>query len=298
MHPALLGAIFGLLFGSLIKCLADRAVTKESFFTRSHCDHCKHTLQIIDLIPIASYFLTSGKCRYCHKRISPTLYIYEIITAGIFATLFYYFLPPTIFTSFDIYLVAPLLDLVFKIFAVTVLLICLITDIQTGLIPNRITYPAVIIALIYQIFATIAKIGLLYFSLSQSVLGKYLMPPNSDYFYRHAIIIAQPLGEGIIAGICLGLFFLALIIVTRGKGMGGGDLKLSIFLGLVLGLLPSLSAMMIAFILGSIFGVSLILIGKKSFGQTIPFGPFISIGGIITILWGSQIVDWYLRIGH
>lgn len=293
-----IGAVLGLLFGSLIKCLADRSTTKESFFTRSHCDRCNHPLHIIDLIPILSYFLTHGKCRYCHKKITPTLYIYELLTAGIFATLFYLYLPPTIFTSFDLFVVSPLLDLGLKIFAVTVFMICLITDIQTGLIPNRITYPAVVIALIYQIIATISKIGLLYFSLSQSVLGKFLMPPKSDYFYRHAYLIAQPLGEGLIAGTCLGLFFLALIILTRGKGMGGGDLKLSIFLGLALGLLPSLSAMMIAFILGSIFGVTLILIGKKSFGQTIPFGPFISIGGILTILWGSQIVDWYLQIGH
>lgn len=208
------------------------------------------------------------------------------------------FLPPTIFSGLSIFLVAPLLDLGLKTLAIIILLICLITDLQTGLIPNRITYPAVAIALFYQVVATIAKISLLYYSLTQTVIGQYLLPPHSDYFYRHAIETALPLGENLLAGACLGLFFLLLIVVTRGKGMGGGDLKLSIFIGLVLGLLPSLAAMMIAFILGSIFGIVLILFRKKSLGQTIPFGPFLSVGAILVILWGPQIIDWYLRLGH
>lgn len=298
MYSALLGAIFGLLFGSLIKCLADRSTTKESFFTRSHCDYCKHSLNFLDLIPVLSFLSAKGQCRYCHKSLSYHLLLYEIVSSFIFGLLFLTYLPPTIFSGFTILDIAPLLDLGLKILAIIVLLICLITDLQTGLIPNRITYPAVIIASLYQVFATVAKIGLLYYSLAQTVIGQYLMPPHSDYFYRHALETAMPLGENILAAICLGLFFLLLIIVTRGKGMGGGDLKLSIFIGLTLGLLPSLAATMIAFILGSIFGIALILFRKKSFGQTIPFGPFLSIGAILMIIWGPQIINWYLGLGH
>lgn len=298
MYSALLGAILGLLFGSLIKCLADRSTTKESFFTRSHCDYCHKTLQIIDLIPILSYFLTHGKCRHCHRKLSPTLLIYEVIASIVFGLLFYQFQPINLILNFTILSIAPLLDLILKIFAIIVLSVCLITDLQTGLIPNRITYPAVVIALIFQVVTSGLKIVLLYYSLTLSVLGKYLLPPHSDYFYRHAIEIIIPFGENILAAICLGLFFFLLIIVTRGKGMGGGDFKLSIFIGLILGLLPSLTAMMIAFILGSVFGIGLILVGKKSFGQTIPFGPFMSIGAIAVIIYGPQIIDWYIRLGH
>lgn len=298
MISLLLGATVGLILGSLIKCLADRSTTKESFFTRSHCDRCKHPLNWLDLIPIVSFAISRGKCRYCHKRLSNMLPIYEAISSILFAVLFYNFLPETVFLAPSILSIAPILDLVLKSFAITVFLICLITDVQTGLIPNRITYAAAIIVIVYQIASSIAKVGVLYYSLTTTVLGKYLLPPHSDYFYRHAVEILFPLIDNLAAAICLGLFFLLLIVVTKGKGMGGGDLKLSIFIGLCLGLLPSLAAMMIAFILGSIFGIAMILIGKKSFGQTIPFGPFLSIGSILVILWGPQIITWYLHLGR
>lgn len=298
MLQILLGGILGLALGSMIKCLADRSTTQESFFGRSHCDYCRHKLNLFDLVPVISYLSSGSKCRYCHKHLSPSLLIYEILSSFIFGLLFYTFLPSDIFTGITIFHIAPLLDLALKIFAVTVLLICLITDLQTGLIPNRITYPAVVIAIVFQCLSTAIKIGVLYYSLTQSVLGQYLLPPRSDYFYRHAIEIVTPFGENILAAICLGLFFLLLIIVTRGKGMGGGDLKLGIFIGLILGLLPSLVAMMIAFISGSLAGIFLIILHKKSLKQTIPFGPFMSFGAIATILWGSQIVDWYIHIGH
>ena len=78
--------------------------------------------------------------------------------------------------------------------------------------------------------------------------------------------------------------------------MGGGDLKLGVFLGLAFGFPYSLVVLMMSFLLGSIYGIGLIALGKKKFGQTLPFGPFMSIAGIIVIFWGSEILDWYLHL--
>jgi len=79
--------------------------------------------------------------------------------------------------------------------------------------------------------------------------------------------------------------------------MGGGDLKLGVFLGLVFGFPYSLMVLMLSFLLGALFGIALILIGKKKFGQTMPFGPFLSLAGVITIFWGAEILSWYLSFG-
>ena len=72
-------------------------------------------------------------------------------------------------------------------------------------------------------------------------------------------------------------------------------MKLGVFIGLVLGFPNSLAAIMLAFLLGSVFGILLIVSRIKKFGQTIPFGPFLSLASIITLLWGDKIVNWYLN---
>jgi prepilin signal peptidase PulO-like enzyme (type II secretory pathway) len=87
----------------------------------------------------------------------------------------------------------------------------------------------------------------------------------------------QPFISGVISAFALMLFFASLIIVTRGRGMGGGDLKLSIFLGLVFGFPKSLLAVMLGFLTGSVVGIALLILRRKHFGQTIPFGPLLFI---------------------
>ncbi len=97
--------------------------------------------------------------------------------------------------------------------------------------------------------------------------------------------------------VIIGGFFWGLIIITRGKGMGGGDVKLGAFMGLMLGFPQSLIALILSFLTGAIFSMILIIFGKKHFGQTIPFGPFLVIGSLVALFWGNQIIDWYLHLG-
>ena len=80
--------------------------------------------------------------------------------------------------------------------------------------------------------------------------------------------------------------------------MGGGDIKYAAFLGFVLGIASLSLALFIAFLTGAAVGIILILVGRKRFGQTVPFGPFLSLGAFIALLWGQQIIDWYLKINR
>lgn len=303
----IIGFVLGLMLGSLILCLATRSLTRESFFTRSYCPKCKHILGWYDLFPVLSYLFLKGKCRYCHTKI-PQEYVYVellmgLLTAFIFwqsSNLILSSLNSETFSSFQNFIFSSFLivawQLLFKLFIVSILIIILITDLKTGLIPDRITYPAVVIAFLMLLIQVSFQSYALYYNLSSNPIGRYLLSPETDYFYRNVLTLAEPLTFGLLASLILTIFFGTIILVTKGRGMGGGDLKLGVFLGLVFGLPYSFLVLMLSFILGSIVGVGLLIFGKKRFGQTIPFGPFLTAAGLITLFWGQQIINWYLSL--
>jgi len=247
---------------------------------------------------LCSFLYLQGKCRYCHKKIGIEYLLVEVVMGLLAGFLFWQsfgnfnftlaFLPFTLF----------LLDLGFKTFFITVLVSLFLTDLKKMLLPDRITIPAIWIGLVYLVILTILKIGYLYYYLSQTRIGQLLLPPHSDYFARHALMAAEPLLWGALMGLALSGFFLSLIIITKGKGMGGGDVKLGAFIGIMLGFPQALLAVVLAFASGAIFSLTLIFVGKKHFGQVIPFGPFLVVGSLITLFWGNMIIDWYLKIGR
>ncbi|MDO8619050.1 MAG: prepilin peptidase [Candidatus Daviesbacteria bacterium] len=147
----------------------------------------------------------------------------------------------------------------YQIFFVTVLATIFLTDLKEMFIPDRIIYPAIITGIIWQF-----------------LLGSFV--------------------EAAIAAILIGGFFLSLVVLTRGKGMGGGDIKLGAFIGLSLGLPYGILAVMLAFLTGATFGIAAILLSKKHFGESLPFGPFLVLGSLITLFWGTQILQLYLKV--
>lgn len=281
MGIIILGFLIGTILGSFAKVLADRSLKNSSFQGRSYCPHCKTILQWYDLFPVFSYAFLRSRCRYCRKKIAIEYLLVEVMTGLLIGFLFW--------QSFD-------LDLIFKVFFISVLVALFLTDLKKMLLPDRITIPAIWISLIYLILLTLLKIGYLYHVLNQTRVGQLLLPPHSDYFQRHALMAAEPLLWGILMGLALGGFFMALIIITKGKGMGGGDVKLGAFIGIMLGFPGALLAVILAFLSGAIFSLGLIFAGKKHFGQTIPFGPFLVFGALVALFWGNQIIDWYLQL--
>ena len=78
--------------------------------------------------------------------------------------------------------------------------------------------------------------------------------------------------------------------------MGGGDVKLGAFLGLVLGFPNAVVAFLFSFLTGAILAIFLLISGKKKLGQAIPFGPSLVLGSLIALFWGDKILDWYLSL--
>lgn len=290
------GFIVGTILGSFVKVLADRSLTRKTFFGRSFCPICKTVLRWYDLIPIISYISLHGRCRYCQTRISLEYLMIEAITGVLIAIVFFQTVPINILELTWMQSSQILGGMIFKVFTISTLVAVFLTDIKKGLIPDRITLPASLIAFGFLVLFTLYKIGLLYLSLKDNDIGKFLLPPYSDYFTLHALSAADPLFKGFFAALGLVVFFGAIIFITGGRGMGGGDLKLGLFMGLTLGPPSALLAIILAFLGGSIVGVGLILSSLKRFGQTIPFGPFLSVGSIIALFWGDQIINWYINI--
>lgn len=286
----------GTTIGSLAKALADRSLTDRSFWGRSHCENCKHKLSWYDLFPILSYLLLNGRCRYCKNKFSIEYPAVELLSAILVAFIFLTLLPANILDLGYSASILILMKLLFSIFIVCVLLTVMLTDLKTGLIPDRITYPAITIGFFFLLFLSSVKIYLIYLSTVSSSLGKFLLPPYSTYYMSHVQSVVDVFLINITSGVFTGLFFLLLILVTKGKGMGGGDMKLGIFLGLVLGFPNIFVAISLAFLTGAIVGVILIIFGKRRLGQTIPFGPFMSLGAILALILGENILSWYLNL--
>lgn len=285
-----LGFALGTILGSFVKVLADRSLSKRSFRGRSYCISCKHKLAWYDLLPIISYLTLGGKCRYCSDKIGEEYLLVEIVTGVLVGFLFWQSSP-----QFSLIFV---FELIIKIFFISILVALFLTDFKKMLIPDRIILPGFILGVIGNLSLVIFKVSYLFFYLSQNTVGKYLLPPYSDYFRRHTLMIIEPFLYSIVMAVLIGGFFLSLIILTKGKGMGGGDVKLGAFIGLMLGFPNALLALVLSFTLGAVFSLILILTGRKHFGQTIAFGPFLVIGALIALFWGNQIINWYLRIGN
>ena len=294
------GFLIGAVLGSLVKALADRSVTKKSFWGRSYCPKCRHKLAWYDLFPILSFVFLKGKCRYCKNRIGIEYLVAELVMGILIGFLFWQNFnavvianPATGGVNFAILL----LELFSKIFFIVILAVLFLTDLKKTFIPDRIVLPGIVIGIAINLIITALKITYLYYSLSQTVIGRLLLPPKSDYFQRHVLLIAQPFFWSFLTGAAIGGFFLSLIIITRGKGMGGGDVKLGAFMGIMLGFPQALFALVLSFLTGAVFSIGLILLGKKHFGQTIPFGPFLVLGSLIMLFWGQEIINWYLHLG-
>ena len=242
--------IFGLIIGSFLNVVICRLKTKESiFFTRSKCPKCGVVLKWYDLIPVLSFLIQKGKCSYCRGKISLQYPIVEIITGLLFLQIFNFK-----FLILNEFLILNYLNLFYYFLIISFLIIIFVYDLRHYIIPDKIVFPAIIIAVI--------------FNLQFLIFNQFLI-------FKFSILSA--LGAG--------LFFLSIVLLTKGKGMGLGDVKLAFLMGLILGWPSILIALLISFFPGSIIGICLILFGKKGLKSQIPFGPFLSGATIVVMLF-------------
>ncbi len=263
--------VCGLVLGSFVNALVWRLheqaeprkktarVTKNDLSIlkgRSMCPDCHHTLAARDLVPVFSWLLLRGRCRFCRKPISAQYPLIELLTAllligGYIAWPFGFGAQGIVqFVFFGI----------FTVFFVALA----VYDVRWFLLPNRLVFPLIGIA-----------------------AGRVLV---LSIWQGDAMAAWSPIaGAAIVYGLFWGLYQ-----VSKGEWIGGGDVKLVIALGLIAGSpVRALLVIFFASLLGTIVSIPLLFRGKSGLAQHIPFGPYLLAACLIVVLYADRLIVWY-----
>lgn len=254
--------LIGISVGSFLNVCIDRLPAGRSLlYPGSSCDQCHRKLTFIDLIPVISYLCLLGKCRYCGAGIPRRVLLVEFLTGVLFFLAFWKF---GLTAEFAI-----------TVFWCSVFIVIIFIDWEHQLILNKITYPSAVIALVIMAI--------------DSVVAEPVFFPDRAYYPEPAIL------SGVISGFILLAIFLLIIIIRPGS-MGMGDAKLVTLIGFVTGFPLVTFAMLIGVVIGGIVAIILLSFKLKGRKDVIPYGTFLAIGPIITLLWGNEILDWYIAL--
>lgn len=258
--------IVGALIGSFLNVVIYRYNTGLSISTgRSQCFVCGKKLEWYELVPLLSFLVQKGRCRVCQTKISWQYPLVELVTAVLFFAVAYR--QVGLYNIFSLYengfLFSVLLTLYYFII-VSLMVVIAVYDMRHKIIPDALVYSFIVLA-----------------------LGKLLV---------FTYVFGWPLSTlgllNLLAPFLLAFPFAFLWFISRGMWIGFGDAKLAFGIGALLGLPHGLSAVMIAFWVGAIYGIILMIVSKlspKRFTQTIgpatevPFAPFLIIGTCIVL---------------
>ena len=272
----LLVFLFGAAIGSFLGVIVDRIKSGEPIWQgRSHCDHCRHTLHVLDLIPIISFLALGRKCRYCHKPLSWFYPLIEIVTGASFVIAAYTILHESWILIVQLHYI---LLLLYFFALISSLIAIFFTDLRYGIIPFKLVGFSVAITVIWYLLLP----------------SLYFTPLEMQLFGLQTnilTVLASAFGAA--------AFFFLLFVITKGRGMGFGDVVYAFLMGFVLGFPNVLLGLYIAFIAGAIVSLLLVALKKKRLhGGTIPFGPFLVLGTIIGLLWGNTLTSYVLTLLH
>lgn len=249
-----------MVVGSFLNVVIVRLKTKESILgNRSHCPFCKKKLNWYELIPVLSFFFQRGKCRWCKKKISIQYPLVEFFTGLIFILIIIYGLQFTVYSF---------INTIFLLIISCFLIVIFVYDLKHYLVPDEIIYPAIILTLGFRILGLFG-----HWDLGFGTWGQ---------FFHY-----------ILAGFIGGFFFLFIVLISRGRWMGMGDVKIGVLMGLLLGLSYLFVALFLAFLSGAIVSSFLLALKKKKLKSEIPFGPFLTGATLIALLWGDVLINWY-----
>jgi prepilin signal peptidase PulO-like enzyme (type II secretory pathway) len=256
--------IFGLIIGSFLNALIWRLHSGDSMMTRSMCPRCKHKLAWYDNIPLLSFVFLRGKCRYCRQAISWQYPAVELTVGILFVLVFQQ-------AASSFFLPSAFLILIKSWFVVAVMVLIFVYDLRWYLILDKVTLPAGIVLSVFWLLEKSQQADL--WALRNAWLE---------------LIITLAIGYG---------FFALQYYGSKGKWLGGGDVKLGLVMALALAT-PNriVAAIFLAYMMGATAGLLLIAAGKKDLGSKLPFGTFLAVATVAVLLYGEPLITWYLQL--
>lgn len=264
---------FGLVVGSFLNVVISRLGSAQSPLRgRSRCDHCGRTLQWFELIPLFSFAIQKGRCRSCRTPIAVRHLYVELITAFLFLTLGLAVIDDRIFLprfgaegaipGGNFSLLGPAAFIYFAFFAAAAVAISFY-DLEFRIIPRGLTWPLIAVGSAVLILAAA--------------------------FSRDYWLLLQGLGAGLLAF----AFFWAIWFFSKGKAMGRGDADVALAIALYLEPPAALAGFVLAFWIGSILSLALLILGRLSLKSQIPFAPFLFAGALAALFVPASALVHY-----
>lgn len=252
-------AIVGAVIGSFLNVCIYRIPKAESIaYPPSHCGRCGKRLKALDLVPLFSWLFLRGKCRYCRSKISPRYAVVEVLTGLTFLLLYRKY-----GISFD---------LLASVFIMSILIAVFFIDLDHRIIPDGLVLTGLAAGVMVIIFNA-------FFPMKIMGGGKWWEPILGMFVGSVTLLIVG---------------FIGMLIYKTDEAMGGGDIKIFAPIGIFLGWKMTFVALLMSIILAGVISLILVIIKVKDRKSTIPFGPFIVIGTLVTYLYGWDILRWYI----
>jgi leader peptidase (prepilin peptidase) / N-methyltransferase len=270
--------LFGSVIGSFLNVVIHRVPLEESIvFPNSACPKCRQKIKPYDNIPVFSWLLLGGKCRNCKNPISFRYPAVEILTGLLFVLTFWQ-IGLTVFLPVALIFVTTMIVLVF-------------IDAEHMILPNVITYPLLVFALLVRF-------------LYPFVFGDAVYFPDLSHYplmllYDQPLWLTSVIGAvfgGLIGGGSLWLVGQIWEKLRGVEAMGLGDVKMMFGVGALLGWRLTFLTIFLGAFTGAVIGIFLIARSKdKDMQAQIPFGIFLGTGAVVALLFGEQMIGWYLR---
>lgn len=258
--------VLGSVMGSFVGAMTWRMKTNRDWVRgRSECERCHHKLAVIDLIPIFSYLTLGGRCRYCHKKISQSALVLELAGGSAFLVSAMLF-PPMVYQEWldplvSFQLLKPMLSLAMGLWLVclAIMMALFIYDLRWRLLPNKLVFPLIVVSLLLSAVMNLglAQVGLMDWLIT---LGLGMLPITGVY----------------------GILYL----LSRGRWIGLGDVKLGIAIGLLIPWWGGVLVLFLSNLLASLASIPGLLKRRISGASEIPFGPFLLVATYLVFLLG------------
>ena len=256
-------ALLGAAVGSFLNVCIDRLPAGKSLvYPSSYCDACQRSLSARDLIPLLSFVWLRRRCRYCGALLPWRVFLVEVTGAALFPLLYWHY---GLTARFGI-----------TVFYFCVFTVILVIDLRHQLILNKIVYPVAAVALLLDILVPQPEMLAL-------APGPFQDLPQS----------AAGAVTGITGGVVGFVLLMLPALVFRG-GMGWGDVKMAGLIGLAVGFPLVLVAVVGAVVLGGLVAVVLVVFRIRRRKDGIPFGPYLSLATMVALVFGNEILNWYL----
>ncbi len=261
------------VLGSFLNVCISRLPRGESIvLPASHCPRCQRAIAAYDNIPLVSYLLLRGRCRYCHAAISPLYPAVELLTGLVFLHIYlrFDFSPPALKAAL---LASALIVLVF-------------TDLRDRLLPDVITLPGIAAGLLFAFWLPVQD-GTAAFLLRR--LSGW--EPSALALSLLEALLGALVGAGLLFG--LGELWYRL---RKVEAMGLGDVKMMAMVGLFFGLKLTVLTLLLGSLAGSLIGGVYILLARKGTQYELPLGTFLGLAALIALFWGQLLMAAYLEL--